>query len=99
MPVATVEMPKEIYDVARTYASRESRTLVDLFADLLQRQYGVKWSRQYSSSSSDWRTIPISPLVEELTGIIPDAAPGKSYRDIISDSVCERHLDGHEAVR
>jgi len=45
-----------------------------------------------------WRDIPVSPLVEEITGIIPDENPGKSYKELFSDVMSEKYLTQHEAV-
>jgi len=46
----------------------------------------------------DWHDIPVSPLVEEITGIIPDVNPRVSYREMLADAICDKYLTGHETV-
>jgi len=46
----------------------------------------------------DWHDVPVSPLVEEITGIIPDINPKASYREMLDDAICDKYLMGHETV-
>jgi len=51
------------------------------------------------SAQHDWHDIPVSPLVEEITGIIPDVNPRASYREMLADAICDKYLTVHETVR
>lgn len=62
MPMGTLELPRNMIDAATSYADRESVSVVDLFANLLHRQYGYVLSVQV-----------IEPSQKERKAVVPEA--------------------------
>ncbi len=94
MPYGTIELPRAMIDAAEEYAEREHRTVVDLFADLMNSRYGFSLKAAISRAHKRKSKMEVSPIVKSLRGIL-SAPLGKSDSDIITDALLEKY----EALR
>lgn len=91
MTMKTLALPRNMIEAAYSYADRESLSIVDFFAKLLNQQYGyvVTMSAERSvKASAGLRAV--SPRVRALRGVAK-TADNRPYQDILYDAISERY--------
>ena len=69
MPTATIELPRDMVDAASSYAEREHKSMVDLFANALRVAYGIDCIYVARTEPKvHIKQREISPRVEALYG-------------------------------
>ena len=93
MPTATIELPRDMVDAARTFAAREHRSVESLFLELFVKVYG------YSSSNFEsQRSRALSRVSDEnapqwlndISGIV-SLPSGKSDDDLVCEAIAEKY--------
>ncbi len=79
----TLTIDQDVIDLAKTYAKENKRSLSNIIEEYLK-----SLTRQEKrSGKAEW-----SKLVMDLKGSVKDPAPSKSYKEILTDALIEKHL-------
>lgn len=79
----TLTVDENVIESAKEYAKKNKRSLSNIIEEYLKSL----------TDSKDDRKIPrLSKLVNELKGSVVDPDPDKSYKDILTDGLIEKHL-------
>lgn len=90
MPTGTLTLPRNMIEAAYSYAAKESLSVADLFAKLLNKQYGYVVTMTVDAPVKSTQRRTISSKVRALRGVarITDNRP---YKDILADAIVERY--------
>lgn len=79
----TLTVDDEVIESAKEYAKRNKRSLSNIVEEYL---------KSLSESKSSNRNLKLSNLVRELKGSVKDPDPTKSYKELLTDALIEKHL-------
>ena len=79
----TLTVDQRVIESAKEYAKKNRRSLSNIIEEYL---------KSLTDSSSKRRKPKLSKLVKELKGSVKDPDPSKSYKEILTDALIEKHL-------
>lgn len=79
----TLTVDENVIESAKEYAKRNKRSLSNIIEEYLKSLTDSKESRKKPK---------LSKLVKELKGSVKDPNPNKSYKELLSDALIEKHL-------
>ena len=78
----TLTVNKKVIETAKEYAKQNKRSLSNIIEEYLKSL----------SITEDKNKIKLSKIVKELKGSVKDPNPSKSYKEILTDALIEKHL-------
>lgn len=79
----TLTVDEHVIESAKEYAKRNKRSLSNIIEEYLKSLI----------DTSEHRKKPkLSKLVKELKGSVKDPDPNKSYKEILTDALIDKHL-------
>lgn len=79
----TLTVDQNVIESAKEYARKNQRSLSNIIEEYL---------KSLTTNSSESKKIKLSKLVKELKGSVKDPDSSKSYKEILSDALVEKHL-------
>lgn len=79
----TLTVDEKVIESAKEYAKRNKRSLSNIIEEYLKSLTDSKESRKKPK---------LSKLVKELKGSVKDPNPNKSYKELLTDALIEKHL-------
>ena len=79
----TLTVDENVIESAKEYAKKNKRSLSNIIEEYL---------KSLTDSKDDRKKPRLSKLVNELKGSVVDPDPDKSYKDILTDGLIEKHL-------
>ena len=79
----TLTVDENVIESAKEYARRHQRSLSNIIEEYL---------KSLTSENEDQKKPKLSQLVKELKGSVKDPDPNKSYKEILTDALIEKHL-------
>lgn len=79
----TLTVDQNVIESAKEYAKKNKRSLSNIIEEYL---------KSLTQNSSNNRKTTLSKLVTELKGSVKDPDPTKSYKEILTDALVEKHL-------
>ena len=79
----TLTVDENVIESAKEYAKRNKRSLSNIIEEYLKSLTDTKESRKKPK---------LSKLVKELKGSVKDPNPNKSYKELLTDALIEKHL-------
>ena len=93
MPMATIQLPRDMILAAQGYAAHEHRTIAELFGDFLSKVYGYAkptTGADVQSQRTFRDSIDIPGWIDEITGVVALPAD-KDCKDLIHEAVVEKY--------
>jgi len=79
----TLTVDQNVIESAKEYAKRNKRSLSNIIEEYL---------KSLSEASNTKRKPKLSKIVKELKGSVKDPDPSKSYKELLTDALIEKHL-------
>ncbi len=79
----TLTVDQRVIDAAKDYAKQNKRSLSSIIEEYL---------KSLSIAKENKNKVKLSKIVEELKGSVKDPDPSKSYKEIFTDALIEKHL-------
>lgn len=79
----TLTVDQKVIESAKEYAKKNKRSLSNIIEEYL---------KSLSELTSMKRKSNLSDIVQELKGSIKDPDPSKSYKELLTDALIEKHL-------
>lgn len=79
----TLTVDQSVIESAKEYAKRNRRSLSNIIEEYL---------KSLTEKSSSKKEKNLSKIVAELKGSVKDPYPYKSYKEILTDALVEKHL-------
>lgn len=79
----TLTVDQSVIESAKEYAKRNRRSLSNIIEEYL---------KSLTEKSSSKKEKNLSKIVAELKGSVKDPNPSKSYKEILTDALVEKHL-------
>jgi len=79
----TLTVDQNVIESAKEYAKQNRRSLSNIIEEYL---------KSLTSNSMNKRKPKLSKLIKELKGSVKDPNPSKSYKEILTDALIEKHL-------
>jgi len=79
----TLTVDQNVIESAKEYAKKNKRSLSNIIEEYL---------KSLTQNTSTKKKPKLSRLVKELKGSVKDPEPTKSYKEILTDALIEKHL-------
>jgi len=79
----TLTVDQNVIESAKEYAKKNKRSLSNIIEEYL---------KSLTQNTSTNKKPKLSRLVKELKGSVKDPDPTKSYKEILTDALIEKHL-------
>jgi len=79
----TLTVDENVIESAKEYAKRNQRSLSNIIEEYL---------KSLTDSKESSKKPKLSKLVKDLKGSVKDPNPNKSYKELLTDALIEKHL-------
>jgi len=79
----TLTVDQKVIESAKEYAKKNKRSLSNIIEEYL---------KSLTINSQERKKIELSKLVRNLKGSVKDPNPSKSYKEILTEALIEKHL-------
>lgn len=79
----TLTVDQKVIEKAKEYAKHNKRSLSNIIEEYL---------KSLSIARDNKEKIKLSKIVKELKGSVKDPNPSKSYKELLTDALIEKHL-------